>query len=317
MGNGRWVGGTFVFVTEEKADRLAANTASSGDIVFTQRGTVGQVALVPDTFPRFLVSQSQMKLTPNPRVADVRYLYYWFSAPRQVEHMKGRSIQTGVPHTNLGILGDSPVTLPPLSIQRRIASVLGALDDKIELNRKMSQTLDAMLMIEFRQRFSSALETSPQSALPAGWSSATVGDVVEVRGGTTPPTKNRQYWENGTHYFCTPKDMSQLGSPVLLATERRVTDAGLAKTGSGLLPKGTVPMSSRAPIGYVAIALDADSTDPGHLFQLMPDTVPRDAGRAEPSDALSCQSDVVSGIRSTYGRVSGLVCASILLSTRS
>jgi type I restriction enzyme S subunit len=75
-----------------------------------------------------------------------------------------------------------------------------------------------------------------------------------VAGGTTPSTKGPAYWEGGTHAWATPKDLSGLSVPVLLNTERRITDAGLSQIGSGLLPKGTVLLSSRAPIGYLAIA---------------------------------------------------------------
>ena len=67
-------------------------------------------------------------------------------------------------------------------------------------------------------------------------------------------TRETFYWEGGTHFFCTPKDMSSLTSPVLLNTERYLTDKGLAKVSSGQLPVGTVLMSSRAPIGYLAIS---------------------------------------------------------------
>jgi type I restriction enzyme S subunit len=73
-------------------------------------------------------------------------------------------------------------------------------------------------------------------------------------GGTTPSTKEPAYWEGGTHAWATPKDLSALSVPVLLDTERRITDAGLSHVGSGLLPKGTVLLSSRAPIGYLAVA---------------------------------------------------------------
>ncbi len=172
MGKGRWLDGDFVFVSEEKADTLAANTARWGDIIFTQRGTVGQVALVPETYPRFVVSQSQMKLTPNTALADVRYLYYYFSAPAQIGHMRARAIQTGVPHTNLSILRDSPVALPPLDEQRRIASILGALDDKIELNRRMSRTLDEMAQAIFK---SWLIDRSGDD-----WQDGKLGDVLEV-----------------------------------------------------------------------------------------------------------------------------------------
>ncbi|MGH9337894.1 MAG: restriction endonuclease subunit S, partial [Vicinamibacteria bacterium] len=131
----RWVSGDFVFVTEEKADSLEANLARPGDIIFTQRGTLGQVSLVPEgPFGRYLVSQSQMKLTVNRKVADPHFLYYVFSSAEQRAYIHQHAIQTGVPHTNLAILRSTPMSLPPLAEQRAIARILGALDDKIELN---------------------------------------------------------------------------------------------------------------------------------------------------------------------------------------
>ena len=71
--------------------------------------------------------------------------------------------------------------------------------------------------------------------------------------GSTPSTKIAKYWEQGTHYWATPKDLSKLSVPVLLETDRKITDAGLGKIGSGLQPPGTVLLSSRAPVGYMAI----------------------------------------------------------------
>jgi type I restriction enzyme, S subunit len=73
-------------------------------------------------------------------------------------------------------------------------------------------------------------------------------------GGSTPRTNETAYWEGGTHYWATPKDLSRLSVRALLSTERRITDEGLGQISSGLLPAGTVLLSSRAPIGYLAIA---------------------------------------------------------------
>jgi type I restriction enzyme S subunit len=72
-------------------------------------------------------------------------------------------------------------------------------------------------------------------------------------GGNTPSTKDADYWD-GKCAFATPKDLSNLNAPLLLATERHLTEAGVNRVSSGLLPSGTVLMSSRAPIGYVAIS---------------------------------------------------------------
>lgn len=72
--------------------------------------------------------------------------------------------------------------------------------------------------------------------------------------GSTPRTERAEYWEGGTNRWVTPKDLSGLSVPVLLDTERKITEAGLAQISSGLLSRGTVLLSSRAPIGYLAIA---------------------------------------------------------------
>jgi len=81
-----------------------------------------------------------------------------------------------------------------------------------------------------------------------------IGDLANVVGGSTPKTDRTEYWEGGTYHWAAPKDLSTLSVPVLLDTERRITESGLAQISSGLLPVGTVLLSSRAPIGYLAIA---------------------------------------------------------------
>lgn len=206
MGGGRWVGGEFAFVSSEKANSLAANCAKPGDLVFTQRGTLGQVALIPGNGPdRYLISQSQMKLTVDPQRADSLYLYYVFTSAEQQEYIRQNAIQTGVPHTNLGILRETPLTVPSLSEQKAIAGVLGALDDKIELNRRMNATLEAMARALFQNwfvdfdpvrakldgrsptgldpataaLFPATFEDSPLGPIPQGWQICRLCDIVD------------------------------------------------------------------------------------------------------------------------------------------
>ena len=127
--SGRWVSGSFVFVTPTKARSLKANLAYPEDIIFTQRGTLGQVSLVPDKpFSAYVVSQSQMKLSVDRTVADPLFLFYFFTSYEQQKSIQGRTIQTGVPHINLGILREMPVLLPPLAEQRAIAAALADVD---------------------------------------------------------------------------------------------------------------------------------------------------------------------------------------------
>jgi type I restriction enzyme, S subunit len=90
--------------------------------------------------------------------------------------------------------------------------------------------------------------------IPAGWHLATVSELAEIVGGSTPSTDNPSFWAGGHHHWATPKDLASLRTPVLLDTERKITDTGLEHISSGLLPPGTVLLSSRAPIGYLAIS---------------------------------------------------------------
>jgi restriction endonuclease S subunit len=122
---GRYVGGSFVFVSEEKAESLARNIAIPDDLIVTQRGTLGQVALVPrGGHPRYVVSQSQMRLRPDTDVADIEYLYVALSSSRMRREVQGRKIATANPHINLGIFGELEIPLPPLDEQRRIAAIV-------------------------------------------------------------------------------------------------------------------------------------------------------------------------------------------------
>ena len=113
--------------------------------------------------------------------------------------------------------------------------------------------------------FPDSLEESALGLVPKGWSVQPVGDAVECVGGATPDTKDPSYWSPEEHAWTTPKDLSGLPAPVLLRTDRRLSTKGLAKIGSGLLPVGTLLMSSRAPIGYLAIAQVPVAINQGYI----------------------------------------------------
>jgi type I restriction enzyme S subunit len=220
-----------------------------------------------------------MKLSVDRMKADPLFIYYVVSSPASRTKLIQDSSVTGVPKTNLTYLREFSILLPPLAEQTKIANALGALDDKIELNRKMNEALEAMARALFKSwfvdfdpvrakaegrdpglpaqiaaLFPDSFEDSELGEIPKGWMVKQIGDLAIVQGGSTPSTKESSYWEDGTHYWVTPKDLSGLSNPVLLGSERRITDAGLTQISSGLLPAGTVLLSSRAPIGYLAVA---------------------------------------------------------------
>ena len=216
---------------------------------------------------------------------DAGFLFYLMASDLFIEPVVRASVGTKMPRAQWEYACSLVQPLPPLPEQRAIAHILGTLDDKIELNRRMNETLEAMARALFKawfvdfepvrakmegrwQRgqslpglpahlydlFPDRLVESELGEIPEGWRVKCIGDLAEVVGGSTPKTERIEYWEGGTHHWVTPKDLSRLTVPVLLDTERKITDAGLAQISSGLLPKGTVLFSSRAPIGYLAIA---------------------------------------------------------------
>lgn len=203
----RLVGGDFVFVSEEKGNTLSPNKARPSDLVFTQRGTLGQVAIVPvGKYPEYIVSQSQMKITLDPSKADINFVYYVFRSPEQLEYIKNTSIQTGVPHTNLGILKKTPIQLPPLKAQREIGLMLATLDDRITLLRETNATLEAIAQALFKswfvdfdpvhakqegrapegmdeataRLFPDSFEESELGLVPRGWRVGVLGDVAQT-----------------------------------------------------------------------------------------------------------------------------------------
>ena len=219
-------------------------------------------------------------------VTDNEFAYYLTQSDgvrnRAIDQMSGTSGRQRVP---IDAFDHIIVSLPPLSEQRAIAHILGTLDDKIELNRKLNQTLEEMARALFKSWFvdfdpvrakldgrwrpgeslpgqpadlfhllPDRLAPSQLGEIPEGWRMSEIGDEVEVLGGGTPSTKVPGYWAESGYAFCTPKDMSTLDAPILLSTERCLTEAGVEKVSSGQLPAGTVLLSSRAPIGYVALA---------------------------------------------------------------
>ena len=241
-------------------------------VVTGRYGTIGEVFLIKEDYWPLNTTLWVKDFHGN----DPRFASYLL---RTVD-FQSCSDKSGVPGVNRNDLHRIPVLLPPLPEQKAIAAVLGALDDKIELNRRMNATLEAMARALFQSwfvdfdpvrakldgrqppnlapataaLFPDSFQDSALGHIPTGWTIQPVGEVVDCVGGGTPSTAEPKYWEGGTHHWTTPKDFSSLQAPVLLDTDRKLTDAGIAKISSGLLPAGTLLLSSRAPVGYLAIA---------------------------------------------------------------
>jgi type I restriction enzyme S subunit len=173
----RFLDDAFVYLAAEKADELKSANAFPNDLVFTHRGTLGQVGIIPQNakFKRYVVSQSQMKLRCDPQRADPMFVFYYFKSPQGQHALLANTSTTGVPAISspLTTLRAIRIPIPPLPEQRAIAGVLSALDDKIELNRRMNRTLESTARAVFRQWFVESEDVE-------GWEVVPLPEIVEV-----------------------------------------------------------------------------------------------------------------------------------------
>ena len=293
-----------------------------GDVLITTEAPVGEVAPFPGDRV-YLITRRVIALRPTPSLLDKDYLLYFLLNPLTKALLLEKARGSTVPRVLKTDITGLEILAPNLSNQKTIAGTLKALDDKIELNRKMNQTLEAMAQAIFKSWFvdfdpvkakqvAKARGRDPERAamsalggklrvpknpadlsvkdlvkaeaeldqlgeeerkqleqtaalfpdgfveselglIPEGWIRSTIGEEVETVGGGTPSTKNPAFWEEGTFNWVTPKDLSGLSDKVLLSTSRTITEEGLEEISSGLLPTNTVLMSSRAPVGYLAL----------------------------------------------------------------
>lgn len=154
--------------------------------------------------------------------------------------------------------------------QKTIADTLSCLDDKIELNNRINKKLEEMAQAIFKSWFvdfepfqDGEFEDSELGRIPKGWSVGTISDLGEVIGGSTPSkARNDFYTKNGIAWI-TPKDLSVNNNKFISHGEIDITDLGLKNSSAKIMPKGTVLFSSRAPIGYMAIAKNEVTTNQG------------------------------------------------------
>lgn len=275
---------SFGYLTKEKADSLKKCNAHRGDIIVTHRGTLGQIVYVPvnSKYDRYVISQSQFRFRCKADLVDVQYLVYYFHTREGQYKILANASQVGVPAlaraTSTFRLID--IKLPPLATQRRIASILSSLDRKIELNNKINADLEEMAQAIFKNWFvdfepfkNGKFVDSELGMIPEGWKVGRLDEIADVVGGSTPSKAKPEYYTQKGIAWLTPKDLSNHPAVYTSRGEIDITEEGYNSTSTKLMPKGTVLFTSRAPIGYISIALNDICTNQG--FKSL---VPKKAG---------------------------------------
>ena len=140
-------------VSDSDRNRLARYLLREGDIVFSRVGSVDRRAIVSRSEDGWLFSGRCLRVRPDPTRVDCQYLSHFFGLEAFREYIRSIAVGATMPSLNTRILSDVPIVLPPLPEQRSIAHILSTLDDKIELNRRMNQTLEAMASSIFQDWF--------------------------------------------------------------------------------------------------------------------------------------------------------------------
>ena len=207
---------------------------------------------------------------------------HFFGLPAFLEHIRAIAVGATMPSLNTEILSNVPIVYPPLPEQRAIAHVLGTLDDKIELNRRMNETLESMARALFKSwfvdfdpvrakmegrwrpgeslpglpsnlydLFPDRLVDSELGPIPDGWEVGVLDDSIELLSGGTPKTSIPEYWDGEIPWY-TAKDAPSPSDVFVLETERSVTKAGVDNSATKILPKGTTVVTARGTVGRLA-----------------------------------------------------------------
>lgn len=182
---------------------------------------------------------------------DTRFLCYLINSMDLSGYVTG-SAQPKLSQANLNAI---TLSLPTLVEQKRIVEYLYMLDQKIDVNRQINDNLEQQAQSYFQELFVD--NASPE------WTTGTISDLGTVVGGSTPSkTKPEYYTESGIAWI-TPKDLSINKSKFVSHGENDITELGLKNSSAAIMPEGTVLFSSRAPIGYIAIAAGEVTTNQG------------------------------------------------------
>ena len=290
LGNFDYPGGGFkentakadIFFTGAVRDEYILD---EGDVItpLTEQvaGLLGETATIPvgDTY---IQSGDIGKLEPIEGKLDKRFAAYLVSSPIVKKQLAAASQQTKIRHTSPAAIKDCDVWVPEkVEDQAAIASLMDAINDKIALNKRLCAELEETAQLVYDYWFTQfdfpdengnpyrssggkmTYDSTLKREIPAGWGVGRIGDMGTIVSGATPDTEDEENY-GGDIVWITPNDLSKtVGGTFVNWGSRNITPKGLASCSATMMPRGSVMMSSRAPIGYLAIASNELCTNQG------------------------------------------------------
>lgn len=256
----------FNFVTEEKAKSLGRCVAKRGDIIVTHRGTIGQISYIPfdSKYELYLTGNSQFRLTVNSDMVRPDFLVYFFHTRIGQYRLLSNASQVGVPALArpTSSFKELQVPVPPKEIQNRITSILSSLDDKIAVNKKICENLEAQAQALFKHWFvdfapfkNGKFVESELGMIPEGWRMCTLGEICKCELGGTPSRANKSYWGGNIAWI----NSGEVNKFRICEASEFITEEGLNHSATKLLPsKTTVLAITGATLGQISL-LEIDS----------------------------------------------------------
>ena len=261
-------------------NKLCKYIVSKGDYVLAMTGaTIGKLGRITNDI-RAYINQRVLTFRPIESIVDKDFLYYQLCSEKFNKYILNHiDSETAQPNISAGSVGGFEISLPPLEEQRRIAGILGAIDDKIENNRRINTNLELQAQALYKQWFvdfefpneegkpykssGGKMVDSELGPIPEGWSVGKLEDIGDIIGGGTPSKAVAEYYTKNGIAWITPKDLSVSHSKFTAKGETDITELGYKNSSAKIMPRGSVLFSSRAPIGYISIAKNDICTNQG------------------------------------------------------
>lgn len=218
-----------------------------GDTLFSYETRIGEAAHW-DYSVEAVLGRRMALLRPDDSLVEPRFLTYAFLGPQFQDVLRAKTVHGAtVDRLLISEMGDWPLSLPGLPKQKAIADLLGALDDLIDANRRLGESLVGLAQSAFNSRFECSGDASDR-----GWPHLSFASTVSILGGGTPRTSNEAYWGGEIPWYSVVDAPSE-SDAWCLGTAKSITPAGMASCSTRLLPVGTTIISARGTVGKLAL----------------------------------------------------------------
>lgn len=205
----------------------------------------------------YIASTKLMVIRAKKDVVSPKYLYYFLKNSSTVAELQllAETRSGTFPQITFSEVANLTIPVPSLAVQEVIVQTMQCLEDKITCNEQINDNLEQQAQSYFQELF-------VDNADPE-WTTGTISDLGAVVGGSTPSKAKPEYYTESGIAWITPKDLSINKSKFVSHGENDITELGLKNSSAAIMPEGTVLFSSRAPIGYIAIAAGEVTTNQG------------------------------------------------------